>query len=366
MLPHRRWLLITLTGLTFTGLFSPLMASEWPELPANNAAVELPAQEWPLKPGPRTFRILIHYPGGERARITAETGLMLTLHNWGGTDCIGTAQPAQLADRLNVVTICVNYLQSGRQASVDDPEPYDFGHLQALDALRALWYVQHQLQQSQQPFDSRRVFATGGSGGGNVTLMCNKLAPRTFTGIIDMCGMTRLNDDIAFHLPGGSSLNARWSRDPAHPYYLSPDEQELRDTTSPAHLAVARQLGNRCRHVIVHGRADDTCPFADAELLVQNLQQAELDVVPRFIGPGDLDGKVFTSAGHPLGNRTEIVFQVAGDWLAPAGAASLRRTGPSDFEAKDEAVVYPTTNGRFVISYREGYPVSRFEPATGQ
>jgi hypothetical protein len=29
----------------------------------------------------------------------------------------------------------VNYLQSGRQASIEDPRPYDFGYLQALDAL---------------------------------------------------------------------------------------------------------------------------------------------------------------------------------------------------------------------------------------
>lgn len=349
----------------FAGLMiGSLKAAEgvWPALPETNASVEIPAQEWPFKPGERTVRILIHYPGGQRARVTPDTGLMLTLHNWGGTDCVGTADPATLAERLNVVAICVNYLQSGKQASIDDPEPYDFGYLQGLDALRALWFVFHGLQQADIPFDAQRLFATGGSGGGNVSLMCNKLAPRTLTAVVDMCGMKQLSDDIAYNLPGGSGLNARWSRDPDSPYYLSPDQQQLRDVGWPAHLETMKSLGNSSKVFVVHGMEDTTCPFADAERLVRQFQQAQLDVVPEFIGPERLDGKVFTSAGHALGNRTEIVFQVAGDWLEPTGSRLLRRTGRTDFEHRDAAVRYQTSNGAYVIDYRQGYPIGRFEP----
>ncbi len=193
----------------------------WPQLPEKNATVTLPAQEWPHKPGPRTITASVHYPDGTLASVDRATGLMLTLHNWGGTNCAGTANPDALAKRLNVVAICVNYLQSGRQASIDDPEPYDFGYLQGLDALRALWFVFDGLQQRELRFDSRRIFATGGSGGGNVTQMVNKLAPRTFTCIVDMCGMAKLSDDIAFNLPAGSGLNARWRRDPDSLNWLS-------------------------------------------------------------------------------------------------------------------------------------------------
>jgi hypothetical protein len=73
--------------------------------------------------------ISIHYPDGTIGSVKKSTGLMLTLHNWGGTFCAGTANPDALAKRLDVVAICVNYLQSGRQASVEDPEPYDCGYL---------------------------------------------------------------------------------------------------------------------------------------------------------------------------------------------------------------------------------------------
>ncbi|MBI1311708.1 DUF2920 family protein [bacterium] len=332
----------------------------WPVLPEKNAMVTLPAQEWPQKPGPRAITTSIHYPAGTLASVDKSTGLMLTLHNWGGTDCAGTANPDALAKRLNVVAICVNYLQSGKQASIDDPEPYDFGYLQGLDALRALWFVFDGLKQREVAFDSRRIFATGGSGGGNVTQMVNKLAPRTFTCIIDMCGMAKLSDDIAFNLPGGSGLNARWSRDPDSPNWLSPADQELRFIAKSEHLTVMSRLKTATKIVVVHGVDDATCPFADKQELVANMQAAGLDVEPHFISNDDLDGTVFTSSGHALGNRTEIVFRVAGKYLEPGAKTSLSRRRPTDFERRDAQVGYPVTGGEFVISYETGYPVGRF------
>lgn len=342
---------------------SSLLAQDnWPALPAMDAAIEVPAQEWPLRPGPRTVRVLVHYPQGTLESVTPQTGLMLTLHNWGGTDCVGTADPRELARELNVVAVCVNYLQSGRADSIEAPEPYDFGYLQALDALRALWCVRNGLLQQSVPFADDRVYCTGGSGGGNVTLMANKLAPRTFACVIDMCGMKKLSDDIAFNLPGGSSLNARWSRDPDSPHYLSPAAQELRFVAHPAHLQEMRRLQATSRIITIHGTEDSTCPFADAQEMVQGLQQAGLAVEPHFITAADLDGKVFTSAGHALGNRTQIVLTVAGRYLRPDSPEALRRNGPSDF-ARQAAIRYAATGGTWVIDYVAGYPVGRFEPA---
>ncbi len=329
------------------------LAVEWPEFPTANGTVDIPAQEWPLKPGPRMVGLQIHFPGRSADGVNADTGLMLSLHNWGGSWCGGSASPAALAERLNVVAICVNYLQSGRQASIEDPEPYDCGYLQALDALRALWFVHDGLQKRKIRFAKDRILTTGGSGGGNVSLMANKLAPRTFSAVIDMCGMPKLSDDIAFNLPSGSGLNARWNRDPASPFYLSPAEQEIRFIGHPGHLAKMKELGNRAAIFVVHGRDDRTCPFADAEEMVANLRAAGLDVKPRFIGKGDIDGKVFKSSGHSLGNRTEIAIRY--------GKEDLKRASPSDFDRGDEKVRYAVTGGEFVVSYRNGYPEGRFE-----
>lgn len=350
-------LLVVVVGLIPSSL---LAADVWPSLPATNGTVKIPAQEWPLKPGPRQVLVTIHFPGGKLANVTAKTGLMLSLHNWGGTGCAGTANPVQLADHFNVVCLCVDYLQSGVKESVEDPEPYDFGYLQALDALRALSWLEKSLVEQKIAFAKGRVYATGGSGGGNVTLMVNKLAPRTFACNIDMCGMSRLTDDMAFNLPGGTDLNARYSRDPQNPFYLTPDHQQLRFVGDPTHLEVMKKLGNSSRVIVVHGVQDSACPVADAREMVANMKAARLTVEPWFITPAEVDGKAILSPGHSLGNRTLIVFKVADQYLLPDSPQAAVRAGASDFERREE-IVYPTANGKFVISYAEGYPVGRFE-----
>lgn len=339
-----------------------LAAQDWPAMPTSDGAAEIPAQEWIQGPGPRTVRILVHFPGGGIQHVNPDTGIMLTLHNWGGADCVGTASPQVLARELNVIAVCVNYLQSGKADSIDGPEPYDFGYLQALDALRALWFVRNSLQNQNIDYADDRLFCTGGSGGGNVTLMSNKLAPRTFACVIDMCGMKKLSDDIAFAQPGGSDLNARWSRDANSPNHLTIDEQEMRFVGHPAHLAEMKRLGATSRILVVHGVDDQTCPYEDAVQMVDLMKAAGLNVEPHFISKEDIDGRVFSSTGHSLGDRTQIVLKLAGKYLAAAGEQSLRRQGDSDFDRR-ESIRFFTSNGEFVISYEQGFPVGRFEPA---
>ena len=334
-------------------------SEDWPPLPDQNGAVEIPAQEWPLRPGARAVRVLVHFPGGKLASVNEQTGLMLTLHNWGGTDCVGTASPTVLAEKLNVIALCVNYLQSGPKDSIEGSEPYDFGYLQSLDALRALWWLDHGLKGRGVKIATGRVFATGGSGGGNVALMCNKLAPRTFACVIDLCGMKKLSDDIAFKLPGGSDLDARYSRDPKSPNFLSLDRQELHFIGNPDHLATMKSLGSATRIVTVHGVDDTTCPYADAVEMVDWMRRAGLSVEPHFIDKSRIDGKVFTSTGHALGNRTEIVLQLGAKWLSPSESEQRERMESSDFERR-EVIRYRTSNGAFEIDYSAGFPVGRF------
>ena len=330
-------------------------AQAQPTLPPTMGTVSIPAQEWPLKPGPREILVHVRYPGaGAKIEgVRPSTGIMLSLHNWGGTASGGSADPGVLSNTYNVVAIGVDYLQSGAQASIKDPEPYDFGWLQVLDALRALHFVMSDLHLRGIAFDSTRIFTTGGSGGGNVSLMANKLAPRTFTAVMDMCGMKKLTDDIAFNLPGGSSLNARFVRDPQHPFYLSPDRQELHHLGHPAHLALMKKLGCTAKIFTVHGVDDSTCP--DADEFAANMTASGLDFTYVLVTQDMVDGKIFTSTGHALGNRTAIVNQVAGEHLR-----SLHRAGPTDFERKED-IRYPTRNGDWVISYAKGWPEGRFE-----
>ena len=333
----------------------------WPKLPDETASVEIPAQVWPVHPAPRHVKITIHYPFGKLSQVTAKTGLMLTLHNWGGTEAIGSADPKLLTERFDVISICVNYLQSGKQEGLDAPEPFDFGYLQALDSLRALWYVQQGLRANNILYNSGRIYVTGGSGGGQVALMCNKFAPRTFTCVIDICGMCKLTDDIAFGLTGGSNLNARWKPDPDRPYYLTQDDRDIRFVGNPKHLAEMKRLGHATKIIVVHGIEDTTSPIADAREMVQLMKEADFDVEPIFVTKNQIDGKIFTSAGHSLGQRTEIVFRVAEKYLRPDSSQFLERKSSTDFFLRDE-IKYETTNGAYVISYENGFPIGRFEP----
>lgn len=331
-----------------------------PALPPTHGSVRIPAQEWPLKPGPREITVHVRYPGthGSPASVRPTTGIMLSLHNWGGTGFVGTADPAFLADRYDVVAVGVDYLQSGRKASIEDPEPYDFGWLQALDALRALHFVWDALSRQGIAFDSGRLYATGGSGGGNVSLMANKLAPRTFAAVIDLSGMKKLSDDIAFGLPGGSELDARYSRDPAHAFYLSPDAQTIRFTSYPGHLAEMRRLVCAAKIVTVHGVDDTVCP--DADEFAANMNASGLDFLYVPVTAETVDGKVFMNTGHGLGDRTRIVEAIAGRFLDPASPDHRRRRGATDFERR-EAIRYPTERGVWIIDYATGIPEGRFE-----
>ena len=333
-----------------------------PPLPAHGGTVALSAQEWEFAPGPRTIDVYVYYPRGDRNNVTSSTGLMLCLHNWGGTRADGAPDPVQVSDRYDVVAICVDYVQSGTWDATKGV-PYDFGFMQALDALRALHYVFQSLDDAATPFARGRIYAAGGSGGGNVALMANKLAPRTFACVVDISGMTTLNDGFAFGLPGGQSPNAGYSRDEHSASYLSDDARAIRSVGHPDHLKTMRALGNEAMAVVVHGADDPVCPPADARETVAEFERAGLGVVPHFIGAADLDGDALTDTKHSLGDRTKILFKFGDEFMRP-GSPHLRvRPGKTDFERSDAAVRYTTPHGAYVISCEAGCPVGMFVPA---
>jgi predicted esterase len=265
-----------------------------------------------------------------------------------------------MAREFDVIALCVDYLQSGRAEGIEDERPYDFGWLQALDALRAVGYVQRALISARHPFHASRLYAVGGSGGANVALMANKLAPRSFAGVVALSGMAKLNDDIAYGEPGGSPLSARWSRDPRSPYYLSPDAQDLRFVGHPVHLAEMKRLGNRAQVLVVHGVDDPVCPVADARELVSNLEAAGLPVEPVWVDADRVDGTLFRAPDHAVGDRTQLVLALAGSGLRPDSPAAWTRRGPSDFDRNDD-IRYVTSGGAYVVAYRDGIPEGRFE-----
>ncbi len=329
-------------------------------LPEASGAFSVAAQEWPHRPGPREIAVHVCYPGGGLLHsVGTGTGVMLSLHNWGGTAFVGTAAPEFLTNAYDVIAVGVDYLQSGPW-NAQAPWPYDHGWLQALDTLRALYAVLEGLRERGIRFASERLFAAGGSGGGNVALMANKLAPNTFAAVVDLCGMKKLGDSVAFDGGKGCNLDARYSRDPASPCYIDRDGQELRFLGHPGHLAAMRAQGCAARIFSVHGVTDDVCRFDEACEFADHMAASGLDFTFVPVTKELVDGIAFLSTGHDLGNRTRIVHRVAGHVLSPRGPHAGRRNGPHNFALRGD-VRYATPGGEWVVDYTKGAPAGRFE-----
>lgn len=321
-------------------------------LPAGlDGMITVAGQEYRFRPGAREFEVYVRAP---RSGVNSNTGLMLLSHNWGGTWKLTAGWCDLLSDRYNLICLSVNYLQSGE--TDHSQVPYDHGVLQAMDCLRALYTVQKTLDDAKIEFNRRRIYAAGASGGGNVSLMVNKLAPATFACTVDMCGMPGLTNDIAF---GIGKLNAGYSKDPASDKYLTPAMQEIRDPGNMRHLAIQKKYNPENLLVIVHALNDNYCNPADKMLIAANMVRSGFRPDTHFLTRNDVDGIAVTDTGHGIGNRAEVITKYANNYLAENGRFAALLPAKSNLDAQDE-VIYPVSGGKYVISFA-GLPTIRFE-----
>lgn len=316
---------------------------------------EFPGQEYSFAPGPRQVKMFVREPAGG---VNADTGLMLLLHNWGGTWQQTVPWCNVLADRYNLITVSVDYLQSGESAH--ERVPYDHGLLQAMDCLRAVHVIDRQLKKARAPWNPGRLYAAGGSGGGNVSQMVNKLAPSSFACVIDICGMPGLTDDIAF---GRGNLNAGYSDNPESPKFLTPAMREIRDPGNLTHLKNHKKVNPHNKVVIVHGQDDSSCSVIDKITIFQNMIKAGFRPSGYFLAPSDIDGTVITTAGHAVGDRLQVIQRYAGCFLEENGAFSAKNNSPTDFE-KGGKVEFPCTGGKYIVDFSE-LPVLTWQKSAG-
>lgn len=129
---------------------------------------------------------------------------------------------------------------------------------------------------------------------------------------------------------------------------------------NPAHLATMKELSNPVKMLVVHGAGDDVCPVEDARAMVANMEASGMDAEAVWVTEDMVDGETFKSTGHSMGDRTRIVFEVAGHYLLPDSPGLVVREGVTDFERK-EPILYDVPGGAYVISYEKGYPVGTFQ-----
>jgi predicted esterase len=320
---------------------------------------DVPAQEWQFTPGERTVPIYVREP---EAGVRASTGIMIVLHGWGG-DYRSESMMAWIdffPDAYDVIVVSVQYLQSTKKWWPGERKvPYDHGYLQAIDAIRALGFVRERLREAGAEYDDTRLLIMGASGGGNITQMAAKFAPRTFAVAVDCCGMPGLTDAIAYGTGEGTTLNAAYSRDPQSPSYLAPHAQRIRDFGDPQHCRIAADLAEDLKIVIIHGLEDAVCPAVPKIRQFANMVEAGLDVDAHFLGEADVDGESVTAPDHGIGPMHLATDRYAGMYLRPDGPLARRLSGPPDLD-RGEQIAYPVEGGRYVIDYRDEATV-RFE-----
>ena len=288
------------------------------------------------------------------AGCNEHTGIMLLVHYWTGTFDMLFEACDDFCDRYNVVAVTVDYLQSGHDDQ--DGIPYDLALIQTVDCLRAIYHVQNRLRAEGKPFDNRRLYVAGQSGGGIIALMCAKLAPCTFSCVFDLCGCAGLTDHHAFDMKEGG-----WSRDPSSPFYRTPAHQEIRDPGNLDHLRKQFEMNPKEKYIIVHSLDDGTCSVFDKIAIFRNMVEVGYRPSAVFVTPQDVDGTAVTTTDHPVGNPHQIYIKYGDEYFRQDGKFACRRDSETDFE-RHHQISYDVTGGVWTMDYF-GLPTIAFRKA---
>jgi acetyl esterase/lipase len=268
--------------------------------------------------------INLHFPD----EINDVTGLMVILHGWGGTYHQYDVYCEDWRNYYNVVTLQVNYRNSG-----DGSPIYDCGKYQAIDVLRAMQYVRENYK-----INDERIIGWGGSGGGQVILQVAKMAPNTFSLVIECAGITKPTtaQDVAQNYKndpiGGWQAKALGDKN-----VYTPDEWQIR---SPQYHAAFY----KAKTYIFHGNADEVVDVQHAIDMYQILLDAGKEAVLKIIESGN----------HAFGgavDETENTRQKATDKYANEDIMNLRTNGITDFERRSVIDLLVDSGAVYRVSY---------------
>jgi len=263
-----------------------------------------------LSQGGKRIDILVISP----ETLDDDTGLMLVLHGWGNNRYQYRDMMEDFSRRYNVVCISPEFRDSGFDASPTGTgvkQPYDFSHLQVVDALSSL----QAMRLRNQKLNDKRTFIWGGSQGGHTAVLATEFAPHTFALTIDACG-------IAYPTP------EFWERAGWHGERA---EFEIRDT---------RRFVDKVQNKVIlfHGIKDEVVNVQESYDLEKALRNTGKEVEAHYYPNGD-------HFLRPDSSRMEATIEHAsGDLL------TRRIESENDFSRGDQTLML-CTGRKYVIDF---------------
>ncbi|MCK6439941.1 MAG: DUF2920 family protein [Planctomycetes bacterium] len=250
---------------------------------------------------------------------------------------------------------------------------WDYGCLQAMDALAALHSVHRRLREKNAPFNPARNHIIAQSAGSQTALMCIKLAPRSFASIVDIGGIYvtadnrealravltdpfgrihehhYMNATMAFDSGPRVTLYQRnpvgFSSGVSRSGATLDDELDIRDVSRPDHLG-NWQPGRLCVFS-THGLHDELVSQAFKERAHAHYRHLGARSEFRTIGPADVDGNVIVSTYHEFAKNLQgACEQFASEHLLYAPPRELG----TDI-ASDHTYAFPSTTGTWQMTF---------------
>ncbi|WP_167568819.1 DUF2920 family protein [Brevibacillus migulae] len=217
-------------------------------------------------------------------------------------------------------------------------EYQSFGFLPALDYLVVLGEILKKYPE----VNKKKLIAYGSSYGGYIALLLGKLAPHTFSVVIDNSGYSKasihnlcckdFNTGSEVYRDANVTIRGV-SQEPwtllneSDPYYFSDSCRSIRSLLEEKH-----RVPSETAYFIFHAENDKVCSTSDKEEVVKILEKYN-PVYFKKVTESDLDGVIFKNMSHGMGASLRGLFDRV---YSLDNQKLLRESDSTDFEEGNE------------------------------
>lgn len=218
----------------------------------------------------------------------------------------------------------------------------DMGILQAIDNITAVLNVMNILYDNNYYFNAKKIIIYGHSHGAYLSYLCNALAPKLFSLIIDNSSwlypvyLIKDRHRVLINTYGNLKLRTRFD-------YLA---KKLIDDTEFLDLSyLYSKLKNNCSIISYHGITDDLISYKDKSAFCKNISNC----IYNEISEDNVDNVVFKSTNHGLDADFLELFDYT------MNNFNIKFEKDSKFDLENE-VVYETSKHKYIIKYDNVIP----------